>query len=737
MIPAQQTYLSEEYEKRKRAKVRWSIFAVLMALVFLTAIEVLIQQEKVQTPIASNILVFSVLNIILILLFILIVLLLRNLVKLYVERRSEKIGTKFQTKLVVSFITLTLLPSVLLFLVASKLFNYSIDNWFDLRVETTLSDSMEVARTYYSKTAQRALFLAEQTAQKITRPLKEGKYPLIREIILKKTGEYGVDGIKVFGPQGVLIAEAWNRNFSRDINVPGFASSLERGLKGESFHVMATLDKNNFIFGVHPIQEKGQVRGVVTILNYLPERLVSKIEKIRSNFEDYKQHKMLKYPVKAGFMITFFMITLLILFAATWFGFYLAKGITIPIQELAQATKEIAQGRLDFKIGMKAKDEIGILVDSFNQMVDDLKRSKKELVDSGEDLKRSNIELEKRKSYIETILENIGSGVISIDRLGKINMINHPAERIFELDVDSAYGMNYKDVFDRSHLDPVRDLIRRMHEKDAETTEEQISLTVSGRRLTFLINVTVLKDQNQRYLGTIVVFEDLTELIKTQKVAAWREVARGIAHEIKNPLTPIQLNTQRLRKKFRENASDFEKIFENSTSAIITEVDDLKELVNSFSRFARMPEVNLRMENLHACIMDVIQLYQSTKKNLFFEKELDERIGDIWMDREQIKRVFINLIDNAVSAMNGNGKVIIRTHRDDTAKRVLVEVTDNGSGISPKNHDKLFMPYFTTKKKGTGLGLAIASRIISEHNGSISLKSSTAGETTFLIQLSL
>ena len=734
MIPGHDTATIEELRRRKKIQIRKSIYIILAAVIFLTSVEVYIQQQKVQTPIASNILVFSLLNIILILLGILVLLLLRNLIKLYFERRSEKIGTKFQTKLIIAFVTLTLLPSALLFLVASKLFNYSIDNWFNLQVENTLSDSMEVVRSYYSKNAQKTLFFAEQTAFRIKDGLREKNHAFIQKVVQQKTEEYGVDGIKVFDSQGAPVAEAWNKNFPEGVGPPDFSAPLKRGLQGESFFDLILGETQYFVFGVNAVQADGAVAGVVIILDYLPGRLVSKIEKIRTDFEEYKQHKMLKSPMKAGFMITFFMITLLILFAATWLGFYLAKGITVPIQELAQATKEIAKGRLGFKIDVKTNDEIGILVASFNQMTDDLHRSKKELENQGDHLKRTNIELEKRRNYIETILENIGAGVISIDKLGKVNMINRAAVRILRLDASSVFGANYKDTFDPSYQEPVRKLIRKMTDKQVETIEEQITLPVSGQILTFLVNVTILRDGGNKYLGTMVVFEDLTELIKTQKVAAWREVARGIAHEIKNPLTPIQLNTQRLRKKFQEKSGDFNDIFDSCTKTIIKEVDDLKELVNAFSRFASMPEAHPRMDDLHETIMEVIHLYQGTQKNLFFEKHLDAGLEKIRMDREQIKRVFINLIDNAISAMNGNGKIIIRTQLDEAAKQVRVEVTDNGEGISPKNQDKLFLPYFTTKKKGTGLGLAIASRIIADHNGSITLKSSKAGETTFLIE---
>tara|TARA_Y100000294_G_C8521341_1_gene323026 strand:- start:447 stop:1277 length:831 start_codon:yes stop_codon:yes gene_type:complete len=274
-----------------------------------------------------------------------------------------------------------------------------------------------------------------------------------------------------------------------------------------------------------------------------------------------------------------------------------------------------------------------------------------------------------------------------------------------------------------------------MNKKRVEYSEEQINVTVEGSFLTLLTSISVLKNSQNNYLGMVVVFEDLTELIRTQKIAAWREAARDFAHEIKNPLTPIQLNTQRLQKKFKENAGDFKKVFEESTKIIVGEVNGMKELLNEFSQFARMPESKPKPNPLHDVIDEVVSRYNGVKSKVEIVKQLDPKIRLINIDYEQIKRVFVNIIDNAIDAMNAGGRIEIGTFLDEMNGVVKIKITDCGKGINAKDRAKLFMPYFTTKKRGTGLGLAIANRIVKDHNGTIKAIPNKIKGTTFLLEL--
>lgn len=738
MQKPQANFPSEEYLKRRKRRTVKIIFLVFTAFILLTAIEAYIQQKSVPSPLSNNIIVFGLFNVVIILLCVLVLLICRNLIKLYFERRSSASGAKFQTKLVLSFVTLALVPSALLFIVASELFSYSIDSWFNVQVETSLKQSLIVAQSYYKKHEKNSILFARKLGQIVSRKdlLAEKNHDALFNLARKKRIEYGVDAIKI-STKNKAIVEIFNPEIQGTIFLDDFSELVQKGFNKITTSELRFVNQTYMIVGVSPVlsENNPEVQGVVLIAYYIPRSMISRINEIQRIFEDYKEQKLLKNPVKAGYISTFLMITLLILFSATWFGFYLARGITVPIQELAEGTKAIAEGNLEFKIDVKANDEIGVLVDSFNRMADNLRQGKIKIENATEKLKKTNIELDKHGKYMEAVLENIGAGVISIDQTGKITMINKAAVNILKIPVKDYSETNYKEFFEMSLLEPVRSLVKKMSRDRMESIEKEINVTVEGATLTLLTSVSVLKNNQDNYLGLVFVFDDLTELIRTQKIAAWREAARDFAHEIKNPLTPIQLSTQRLQKKFRENASDFKKVFEESTETIVSEVNGMKELLNEFSKFARMPESSPRPCSLHDIIDDTIKLYNGVKRNVKIVKLFDPKIKLINIDNEQIKRVLVNLIDNAIDAMNGGGQIEIGTYLDDSKGRVKVKISDCGEGIKPEDHVKLFVPYFTTKKRGTGLGLAIANRIVKDHNGVIKAIPNKSKGTTFLIEL--
>src|SRR3989338_8379174 len=736
-------YLSDEYIRKKRKRTRWIIFGILLLLIVLTSVEVYIQQSHVSTPIASNIAVLLLVNINIILLSVLVLIVGKNLVKLYLDRKWKIIGARFRTKLVLSFAVLTFVPSLLLFLVASGLLTNSINNWFNQQIENSLKGSLDVAEGYYSGSGKNILLYANMLNELFSEKnmITKDNLQYLKNTVLKKRVIYKVDGILVFDSNLNLIAESIEPVLKDMILNDKLNSLLEKPLSGEDITEIILIDKKNLVVGISPMKitrqtaDNQEIAGITVVLWFISKDMVNKIGNIVNAFEEYKQLKLLKYPIKLSYEISLLLITLLILFSAIWFGFYLAKGITVPIKELADATKSVAEGNLDFKITAKANDEIGMLVESFNQMTSDLKEGKLAIERANEELKETNIELEQRKGYMETVLENIATGVISVDSRGRVSTINEAASRILSITANKVKGESYKKAFDASYLDPVLAMIKGMNEARRESATGQIQLMVSGRLITLLVNVTVLKDTEGKYLGMVIVFDDLTELIKAQKTAAWKEVARGIAHEIKNPLTPIQLNTQRLKKKFKEGSSDFENVFDESTNVIIKEVEGLKKLVDEFSRFARMPEPNPRPYNLHKIIDDTLVLYKDIRKGIKFLTSYDPKIDIIKADHEQLKRVFINLIENSIDAVNGNGIIEINTSLTKNSKTVRIEVKDNGIGIPDENKDKLFLPYFSTKKKGSGLGLAIANRIVVDHDGIIRIEDNQPRGAKFIIEL--
>jgi len=731
---------SEEQVRRKKKRTQRIIVEIVFSLFALTAIENQILQQETTAPIANNIAVLAVFNIILILLFVLIVLITRNLVKLYNERKSKIIGSKFQTRLIIAFLILALVPSILLFATASKLFTYTIGSWFSLQVEQTLQRSMDVARDYYSHLEKGALSRARKIEGFIVKNdlfLQKNRARL-EALATGKVDEYDLNGLIVYDNQKQVVVSVYNPKIHPQPSA-SYQDLLKESVGGEGVSEIRTTNQGTFLAVMVPLKQtvdgKISIWGYILTLTPIPQNTLGRIEAIRSTFEDYKQQSFLKLPVSASYYITFLLITLLILFSAIWLGFYMARGITIPIQELAEGTRRIAEGDLDFKIGVHASDEIGILVDSFNKMTNQLNEGRLNIQRAHEDLKVTNLELEQRRSYIETILKNIGAGVVSVDKKGRVTTFNKAAEKILGVQAEEVFGCSYKEAFDPSFHAPIRKLTKQMDEKPKGSMKEHIDIRVGDDNLTLLVNIQVLKDPDDKYLGLVIVFEDLTQLIKTQKIAAWKEVAQGIAHEIKNPLTPIQLNTQRLRKKYRENKKDFAKVFEESISIICQEVEGMKDMLNEFQRFSRMPAPNPKPASLHKIIDDVSVLYSDREQKVTINKNFDRHIGSIKVDAEQMRRVFINLFENALDAVDENGEISITTRLDQQEKQIHIEFSDNGSGIAPEDMNKLFRPHFTTKKRGSGLGLAIVNRIIVDHNGAIQVRQNSPKGSRFVIDL--
>ena len=732
---------SEEQLGQKRKRTTYTIFGILMALIVLTLIESYFLQAEASSSIANNILILVVFNIIIILLFVLIILITRNLVKVYNERKSKIIGSKFQTKLVIAFLILALVPTILLFMVASKLFTFSIGSWFNLRTEQTLQYSMDIARNYYSEFENRSISKTKNIEYFIKSRnlyLKKNRQHL-QTLIQNKVAEYDLAGIIIYDNNLKEMASEIDSSLLSNSSKINYRNLIQKSIDGEKVTEIYRTQKERFMVVAVPltqvVNKEVTIWGYILTLNSADKNSLSHVETIKKIYEDYKQQSFLKIPVSANYYTTFLLISLLILFSAIWLGFYMARGITIPIQQLAEGTRRIAEGDLNFKIGVRATDEIALLVNSFNTMTEELNGSRVNIQQANETLKKTNIELDRRRNYIETILENIGAGVISIDKKGRITTFNKAAESILHLHNENIFGLNYKDAFDYSYHEPIRNLIQKMNTQNQSSIEEQIDLRVGDNNVTLLFNIQVLAGVAKKYRGMVIVFEDLTHLFKAQKVAAWKEVAQGIAHEIKNPLTPIQLNTQRLKKKYYENREDFARVFDESINIISQEVESMKELLNEFIRFSRMPTPNPKLTSLHKIIDDILISYSEHEKNIQIQKSFDPNLAQLFIDPEQIRRVLINLFENATDAIDEGGTIEIHTKIIDEKNLIRIEFSDNGTGISSADREKLFLPHFTTKKRGTGLGLAIVNRIIFDHNGTIKFQNNYPKGTSFIIDL--
>ena len=457
---------------------------------------------------------------------------------------------------------------------------------------------------------------------------------------------------------------------------------------------------------------------------------------ISRGYEEYEQVLMLRKPIKLAHYITLSIMTLLIIFLALWFSFYLAKGIIGPIQKIVDGTRLVASGNYDVHIDVAAPDEIGALVESFNKMAGELKHGKNELEKTNTELFRRTVELEQRRSYMEVILANIATGVIAVDAAGRITTINPSAENILNIKAEHLIKRKYREVLRPPYDAIVQELTDELNLTKSGSVGKTIRLRLGTETKTLMVNFNILKDEDNRYMGMVVVLDDLSHIEKAQRASAWREVARRIAHEVKNPLTPIQLSAQRLKKRYRSQVSKDIDVFDECTNTIVTQVDELKKLVNEFSNFARMPSANPSPNNLNQIIEETLLLYQQGHKNVDINFEKFNTPPVFNLDREQIKRVIINLLENALHAIDGKqGEIAVSSDYDAILNMARIEIADNGHGISPEDKLRLFEPYFSTKKGGTGLGLAIVSTVISDHNGYIRVHDNKPFGTRFVIEL--
>ncbi len=717
------------------------IISVFLAVTISLTIAEVILSKSGTSLLHNNILILTLFNINIILIVVLLLLLSRNVVKYIFDRHQNMLGNKFRTKLIASFVGFSLIPSALLFIVASGLITNSINNWFNIQVEKSLRNSLDVAQSYYEKEKADTLHTAEVIATGLTQEFhgRTNQSSNLIKLIEDKKREHNISGIEVYNEKAQLLGKSFDRTLVKR-GYKGAASELiQKALRGEKVVVVKTIESGDAVIGISPVYSlpaaSGDITGIIVVVSHIKKSLVGKMVEITRLFEEYNQMASLKEPIKSSYILSFLIITLLIIFSATWFGYYLAKNITTPIQSLAEATQAVAEGNLDVKVEASSRDEIGVLINSFNRMTGDLKQSKSELEEAYSSLRDSNIEIEQRRAYMETVLENIATGVISIDKNGDITTFNRAAETVLDIRKEEIKGKGFQEILSRIPADAARDIIRRIRGGGGTIKDEEIQFNMNNRSITLRLKMTTLYDTDGNFSGNVVVFDDLSELIKAQRVAAWQEVAKRLAHEIKNPLTPIQLCTERLRKKHYERAENYDKIFDDCTGTIINEVNALKMMLDEFSGFARMPVAKPSINDLNAVIREVVLMYRSAHKEITFTETLSDGLPEINIDREQIKRVFVNLFKNSVEAINGNGQVMIKTEYDSRNNNVRVELADNGAGVSPEDKDKIFIPYFSKKMSGTGLGLAIVNRIVSDHNGRIMVSDNVPTGTKFVIEL--
>lgn len=739
----------DQHESRKRKREVVAIFVLALLFVALTIAEFRLMRVSSTLPFVNSIFFFGLLNINLILLIAMVWLVARNIGKLFIERRRKILGARLKTKLVISFLAFSITPTLVLFVISALYINSSFDKWFSLKIQNTLQASLEITDTYYRNTKQSAMHFAEHLANGVGRHFRVAKVPGGAAPADKKwIGQYlqgqrellALDAIEFY--VAPLEERAIDQRFDSVVRLyPRLPLDLlEKAFTGEKVSVVQHISSGDLIRCLVPVHGsvdgRRKIVGVIAVNSYIPVSLINKVDEIASVFDDYKETNPLKYPMKTTYLVILIMITLVIIIVAIWIGLYMARELTVPVERLVKGAEEVGAGNLDVFVQARGHDEIAVLVDSFNKMTRDLRDNRARLIEAGADL-------EKRRLQLETVLGNISAGVISVHSSGEIATFNAAAGKLLQIAPEQALGQLFVKVFE-GEANAFADLISRFLAIGGESSApEAIQWNFRcGESTKVLSAIATPLRESEKSWGVVVVIDDVTHLIKGQREMAWREVARRIAHEIKNPLTPIKLSAQRLQRRLGDLGGKEGDLVGECTDTIIKHTDELKEMVNEFSNFARFPEISPAPNDLSKVLREVVKLYEQGHGDILFELSSDSRIPIFDFDRDQIKRVVINLFDNAVAALkslppvSGFSPVVSLSARyNEELQMVVIEVEDNGPGMSPDVLDRVFEPYFSTKSGGTGLGLAIAKRIVNDHDGFIRVSSEQGKGARFLIEL--
>ena len=657
----------------------------------------------------------------------------RNLLKLYAERRQGVAGSKFRTRLVVVSLLLSFLPVIAMFWFSYGLMNRSIDKWFSQPVEEVRADMAAMSALLYDYAGQRAASEAQAIAQtdEFKKAFATGNFSAandeLREHIPTLRG-------------GFAVALA-NGNVAASLNTPapwtalnGFP--LQSVLRGEHPHFQ--WGQTDYIVAASPLQG-----GAVVVAIPLPPKFAETARQIQESQKRYIELAAKRKLFRRTYIGFLLLLTVVVLFASTWLALLLSKLVNRPVAALAAGTEAISKGQLDYRVDIRATDELAELVQSFNSMAEQLESSRHQIEASSRDVGAANEALEGRRRYIETVLESIPTGVISIDATRRVTLANAAFSRMFYLERSeyvspaSLVNLPLQEVLPADVLADLEPLLRRADRMGI--TAATMELALPRAQLNVAVTVSALSHASEG-LGYVLVFEDLSDLLRAQKQAAWREVARRVAHEIKNPLTPIALSAERIHRHLtRGTAPDANslEVIRTCAETIGNAVETVRRLVDEFSVLARFPASRPQPASLNGLVESALIMFNGRLEGIRVRTELAQDLPAVMADPEAIKRALANLVDNAAEAMQNAMLKEITISTSLVASRDAVElaVSDTGLGVSRDLKERLFLPYFSTKQRGTGLGLAIVSRIVEDHRGSIRVEENKPVGSRFVIEL--
>lgn len=667
----------------------------------------------------------------------------RILLKLHAERRLNKLGAHFKTRMVAAFLVLSVLPVCFLFLFSYGLINRSIDKWFAIPFNTVRQDAAAITGQVAAQSEQQAMDNAAHLASlpRMQHLLASGQHEALTRFLERIRTGMGLSEVVCLDASGRVAARSGPMEISPAELQKAFPQAAKAPAPSAAFRIpVKGADSDLFVAARGITTPDGGNAGIVIVTRRLPlsiQRISNQIEQQADRYDELSRQKK---ALKRLYLSILLLTTLLILFAATWFANFFAKQVTIPVQALAEATHAVSEGNLGWRITTRAGAELGSLIGLFNEMTRQLQESRLALEKAAADLTQVNRDMEERTNTTEAILQNVPAGVISFNPQGVITQANSAAERMFGKGPIRP-GSGLPNLFSADEAAEVSKLFRRARRQGV--VNRQLAFGLGQRRALVSVTLSAVSAQHGA-VGFVMVIEDLTDLAKAQRSEAWQEVAQRIAHEIKNPLTPIRLSSGRIQRLVGRAPSGSAPLrllasVSESAALIEKEVSTLETLVEAFSSYARFPASMPVPSDLNRVIENALGVFDGRLSKISLHRELSPGLPAVRVDPEQMKRVVVNLIDNAAEAIeNAPARDIwVQTTLDPDRESVCVIIADNGPGISLDAKERLFLPYFSTKQRGTGLGLAIVSRIISEHNGSIRVEENWPEGTRFIIDLPL
>lgn len=707
---------------RSRPSRVWLWFSGLLVTILLAAVFTLGSLGLPVTPDKRNevLLLFAVSTFIVAALIVFLLILLRSLLRL----GAQQPGARFRTKMVVGAMAISLLPVVFMFVISYGLMNRTLGKWFPQPLELAAQESKKLISDLGKREHERLNEYAQSAARQLApNPASDDVKNLFTRL------QPGVDALLVLDASGHTLAVA--SSFPLSESAPGavdriMPSGAEVWKVG---NVYAGLGRAPF------------GNGSILVLRRTTQDAIERPARIQAQLDDYQERSRSYRAFKNLVLLTLGFFTLALLVSLTWVALFLSKQVTIPIQALAVGTREISRGNFEYRVDVETKDELGMLVQSFNNMTSQLADSRHQIDEFTRNLQVAVQEIERRRKLLETVLESIPTGVISLDAEGRVVTLNSAAYRIFGDSARDAHTL--KDLVGHEASDAFRTLLRRALRLG--TISKAIELRHKARVIHTAVTVSALGASSTN-TGYVVVVDDLTDLLRAQKLAAWQEVAQRIAHEIKNPLTPIQISAERLGRFLVRNRSDspaatrdleLERVVGECSTSIGREVETLKSLVDEFSRFVRFPHARLTLADANMIAADALDVFRGRLDGIKIRTDFAASLPPMRADSELLRSVLVNLIDNAAEALEGSlaKELLVATRATGNGDALEIIVADSGRGISPDEKDKLFLPHFSTKDRGTGLGLAISARVAAEHHGSIRVEDNSPVGSKFILRL--